>query len=393
MAVQTLRLSAIGSSFAVFAVGYLLPGKAYAQTRVVKTQGGVTFIASMANRPGRTTASRNGRPPQPAASRKGAAIRTASPTRKGIRPVPIVRVNLSPTVKKTVRSASGKFTVTPSKNSLWQDAAVEIVAAGRGRINYSAGIVKAIGLGAIAPPTMKKSRSQDILDAREAAFNDALRSLSLAVSQVRVTADTRVSSYVLKSDEVRTRVEGLIRHATVIEEKLLPKSGVYRLVVQASMAGPHSLMEAIDTVTHRPTPAPSPTPVPVAEKPNPFAPGAAAPGNAEYSSLVVDCRGLGVSACMSPRLYDSAHNEIYGTMKISPEYVIETGIVAYPRSLDEARRCQRVGSNPLVVRAVGVADNNRFYPILKNRDAERARSANETSRFFERTAVVFVVDP
>jgi hypothetical protein len=273
----------------------------------------------------------------------------------------------------------------------WQAAAVEIVAAGRGRINYEVGIIKAIGLGAIAPPTLKKSRSQDILDARDAAVNDAVRSLGIAISQVRVTADTRVSNYVLKNDDVRLRVEAIIRNAEVIEEKLLPQSGVYRVVVQAKMSGPNSLLEAIDPETAHPAPKPSPTPVP--EPPNPFAPGAPAPEGAEYTSLIVDCRGLNVASCMSPRLMDTENQEVYGTMKISPDYVIETGIASFPHSLSEARQCSRAGSNPLIIRAIGVADENRFYPIVRTRDADRARSANDTSHFFERTAVIFLLDP
>jgi hypothetical protein len=279
-------------------------------------------------------------------------------------------------------------------DTAWQAAAVEIVAAGRGRINYEAGVVKAIGLGALAPPTLTKSRSQDILDAREAALNDALRSLGMAAARVRVTADTRVANYLLKSDEIRVRVEALLRSAEVIEEKVLPTSAVYRVVVQTRLTGPNSLLEAITPPpaeeAARPTPEATPAPEPT---PDPNAPGMPAPEGAAYTSLLVDCRGLNVTACMSPKLYEEDGTEVYGTMKISADYVIDTGIVSFPRSMSEARHTSRVGSHPLIVRAHYVRDQNRFCPVISHEDAERARAANADSHFFERTAVLFLLDP
>jgi hypothetical protein len=118
-----------------------------------------------------------------------------------------------------------------------------------------------------------------------------------------------------------------------------------------------------------------------------------APDGAEYTSLLVDCRGLNVNACMSPKLYEEDGDEVYGTMKVSADYAIDTGIVAFPRSMSEAHRSARVGRNPLIVRARYVRDQNRFCPVISDRDAERARAANSDSHFFERTAVLFVVDP
>ena len=281
----------------------------------------------------------------------------------------------------------------------WKAAAVEIVAEGQGRINYAAGVIKSIGLGAIAPPSLTKSRSQDILDAREAAIGDAIRTLGLAVSQVRVTADTRVSNYILKNDLIRTRIEGVLRNATILEEKILPKSGVYRVVVQAQLTGQNSLLTAIEPAPSKIVPVvafktePVERPAPAIVRPDPLAPGMPAPADAEYTSLIVDCRGLGVVSCMSPRVFDTDGGEVYGTMHVSPDYVVETGIAAFPRSLSAARRCSRAGEHPLVVRATGLADRNRFYPVIKSEDAERVRRANKSSHFFERTAVILLLDP
>jgi len=330
---------------------------------------------------------------------------------------------VSPTAKSSLTKSSGKPGVaiipipatvrttaarvpgfnTPGNVADWRVAAVEITAAGRGRINYEAGVMKAIGLGAMAPPTLKKSRSQDILDAREAALADGLRVLNIAASQVRVTADTRVANYILKSDEIRVRVEGVVNNAEVIEEKMLPSSGVYRVIVMARLTGPNSLLEAVSPSTPEKGDASeiarlAADTAPVVEKtapakPKGFAPGDPAPGGAEYTGLIIDCRGLDMSSCMSPKIYDEDGDEVYGTMKVEPEYVIETGIASFPRSMQEARRSSRVGDRPLVIRAIRVADQNRYYAVIPRSLADRARAANQTSRYFERTAVCLVLDP
>ena len=272
----------------------------------------------------------------------------------------------------------------------WESAYVEVLKDGRGRINYEAGIAKAVGLGAVAPPSLARSQAQRVLDARSAALADALRTLSIAVSEVRVTADTRARNYILSSDDVRVAVKGVVNSAEVIEEKLVPGTGLFRVVVQIPLSGEGSLAQALGLEK----PAAEMIAVEAPEpKANPLAPGAPAPDGAEYTSLIVDCRGLGVEACMSPRLLDEDGREVYGKVMVSADYAIETGIVAFPRSVDDAMNCSRAGRRPLVVRARGVADRNRFNPYISERDARRIADANRDSRFFERTAVIFLVDP
>lgn len=327
---------------------------------------------------------------------------TALPSRKAVPGKAKAKAALSASPQR-IRPNYNAMVRRAQDAAILDAAAIEIVAEGRGRINYEAGVIKATGLGAIAPPTVNKSRSQDILDAREVALSDAIRSLSLAISQVRVTADTRVNNYVLQSDDIRTRMQGVLENAKVVEEKVLPQSGVYRVVVQAQINdGPHSLRAALalgEKTSKRTTriaaanPAPTPAPQPE-QKPDPHAPGAPAPDGAEYTSLLIDCRGLNIVACMSPRVYDAeTGDEVYGTMNISPDYAIDPGIAAFPRSMSAARGSARAGNNPLVVRACAVVDKNRFYLKIPADAAARARRANETSHFFERTAVILLIDP
>jgi hypothetical protein len=382
------------------------PGIAVCQLLTVLTA--VTLVLLPASS---AAAQRSQRPSFSLASRATASRRTVPvrPTPKKTAAKPAAKNAKRPTPKKSVlktvakatpkKAASKKvrilppgFNVPPPGNSLsvLVNGPVEIVAAGKGRINYEVGLVKAVGLGAVRRPSVTKSRGQDVLEAREAAIADAIRILGMTVSEVRVTSETRVKNFVLEQDDIRLKVAEFIRGAEILEEKLLGEVGIYRVVVQAKLTGPDSLQ-----ATLAPT-VPQLQPKAILETPpipQTFAPGSPAPHDAKYTSLIIDCRGLKVNACMSPRLYSSDGSEIYGTMKISPDYVIETGIAAFPRSMDEAKRGARTGERPLIVRAHRVADDNRFYPVISKHDAERVREANESGHFFERTAVIFVLDP
>jgi len=281
---------------------------------------------------------------------------------------------------------------SPAAASWWESAGVEVVAAGKGRINYEAGVVKAVGLGALPPPTLSRSRTQDALAAREAALADALRTLALAVSRVRVTATTRVHNYVLQDDEIKVRIEDVVRGAQVIEESVTP-GGVYRVVLQTPLAGAGSVSEAVGVGDTAQTAlavetAPAPETKPVIEV---VGPGTPPPPGATYTGLIVDCRGLDVSPSISPKLFDPDGGEVYGTMNVSPDYAIEVGIAGFPQRMDDARRSARIGDRPLIVRAARCPDRHRFYVVLRAGEAEKIREANRADKFLERTAVAFVV--
>lgn len=277
----------------------------------------------------------------------------------------------------------------------WENAMVEVVASGRGRIDYEQGFARAVGLGALPPPSLTRSRAQDALDARDAALADALRTLGMAVQQVRVDAKSRVSNYTLKSDEVRVKVGAVVKNAEVVEETFLKESGIWRVIVQTSLTGAGSVAEAVGATGLIPaaapaaTPAPAPAPTP---EPDPYAPGAPPPAGCEFTGLIIDCRGLGVIPCRAPKLRDGRGVEVYGTMQIDPDFVDEFGIVSYPRTMGDARRSgSRAGSRPMVIRARRAA-SDRTNPIISDSDARAILDANARDHFLERTAVMFVVD-
>ncbi|WP_395146280.1 hypothetical protein [Armatimonas sp.] len=291
---------------------------------------------------------------------------------------------MDPKLLQQVLAGAGGSTSTSSEKA----ALVEAVASGKGRIDYSQGIARAVGLGALPPPSTTRSRAQDTLLARDAARADALQTLTMALQQVRVRGESRVSSYTNTANSgVRLKLAEVVKSAEVLEEKLLPEAGIFRVIVQVRLIGAGSVSEAIGvpietkTATEQDKPRES------------FTPGTPAPPGVAFTGLIVDCRGLGLKSSPCPKLWNESDEEVFGTITVSDEFLQDQGIVAYPHSLEAARNSSRIGARPLIVRARRCRDSTRCEPILSASDAQRIQEANSESKFLERCAVVFVADP
>ena len=105
--------------------------------------------------------------PKPTAkSGKSVGKVAPKPTPKPLTPV------VDPKALQQVLAQAGA--PAPVTESGLTSAMVEAVAAGKGRIDYGQGVARAVGLGALPPPTLTRSRAQDTLTARDAALADAL---------------------------------------------------------------------------------------------------------------------------------------------------------------------------------------------------------------------------
>lgn len=330
---------------------------------------------------------------------------------------------------------------TPPADS---DPLVDSVAGGKGRINYGTGTIRATGYGAPPAPGASTSIAQARLMAMGAARADALRNLAMTVSSVQVTAETKVKNYVLAKDEVRTSLSALLQSPRIVSETTQP-DGTAVVVVELPMYGHDSVASAIlpqilpapaetaeteDRATDNrgnvvysspaeevskgypsagagsdssgnfrgpeqpairvapPIPEALPRPLPGGE---PGLTSLSDPG--PFTSVIIDCRGLNLEAIMSPKLYDTTGREIYGTVRVSRDYAIDTGIVSYPRSMTYAIRSARAGSHPLIVRALRFADKHRFNPVISLEDGDRILAANNRDHFLEQTRVLLLVDP
>ena len=268
-------------------------------------------------------------------------------------------------------------------------------------------------------PTYAVNAVQARMLARRAAVVDAYRQLAEMVKGVNVDSETTVENMMVTSDVTKTKVTALIQGARVVSEQAIDGGG-YAVTMEMSVFGAsNSLATAVLPTNTVPTSVPAPdasvpastpssvqvnvqvTPgtttqqTPATTLPSVMVPShqgssaAAAPAGqaiGSYTGLIVDCRGLGLKPVMSPVIKNANGEPIYGYKNLDSATVIANGMASYTTDLSKATRA---GSNPLVVKAVGL-DNHNGNPILSVADANRVLIENGATGFLDRTNVVFV---
>lgn len=109
-----------------------------------------------------------------------------------------------------------------------------------------------------------------------------------------------------------------------------------------------------------------------------------------FTGLIIDARGLEIKKTMSPKVYSVTGEEVYGTLNVDPDYVLEVGVVGYydQSSLDKAT--ERIGDHPLIVKAIGVRDEK--HTVISKEAAEKIRLADLIKPFLRYCRVIILVD-
>jgi len=114
----------------------------------------------------------------------------------------------------------------------------------------------------------------------------------------------------------------------------------------------------------------------------------------EYSGLIIDCRGLEITASQSPEILDEEGEEIYGRVAEGKftDWLRENGVIGYYTSEEAAK--ERSGPNPLIIKALRVEKRGDvpLFPVISKDDAKIIREANEKERFLESYKVAVVKD-
>ena len=268
-------------------------------------------------------------------------------------------------------------------------------------------------------PTYAVNAIQARMLARRAAVVDAYRQLAEMVKGVNVDSETTIENMMVTSDVTKTKVTALIQGARIVSEQAVDGGG-YTVTMEMSVFGAsNSLATAVLPTNTVPTSFPAPdasvpastpssvqvnvqvTPgtttqqTPATTLPSVMVPShqgssaSAAPAGQAiggYTGLIVDCRGLGLKPVMSPVIKNANGEPIYGYKNLDSATVIANGMASYTTDLSKATRA---GSNPLVVKAIGL-DNHNGNPILSVADANRVLIENGATGFLDRTNVVFV---
>lgn len=244
----------------------------------------------------------------------------------------------------------------------------------KGSINWSEGVVQAVGIGAPSEKNYGKPSARPM--ALRAAKLDAMRNILEAVNGVRIDGSTIVRDYAVESDIIRSKVEGMVQGAEVIKQEYL-SDGTIEITMAMSLRGGFSQLVLPDEIK----PLESVRPVTPMEH-----------SSAVYTGLVVDARGLSARPAMSPKILDENGQEVYGSAFVSREYAVQQGMSGYAKDIAAAKSNQRVTDNPITVKGLRTEGPGRSDIVISNADASALRSASENLSFMKKCRVMIVVD-
>lgn len=218
-------------------------------------------------------------------------------------------------------------------------------------VNWHGQVVKATGSG--APDMRAANPAQARLGAERAALMDAFRNLLEQVKGIQVSAGKTVGD-AMANDEIRGKVEGVVRGYKVTAKRYYSDSGV-EVDVEVPLA-------ALSEVLVVPSESPS-------------AIGLKTEGEKKNTGLVVDARGLPVQPALAMRLLDESGKPLYGPDFLSAEARKRSAVAAYVQSLEEAKKSMKAGDRPLVVKASKALGSDL---VLPKEEAKRLAEANNS---------------
>ncbi len=245
----------------------------------------------------------------------------------------------------------------------------------QGSINWSTGKVVAVGIG--APPDKPANMAQARAMARRAAITVARRNL-LEISQgVQVDSMTLVKDFTVKSDIIRTSVQGVVRNAQVIDTAYM-SDGSVEVTMVMSLGGEFA------NVILPPPPVGTEFPMPP--------PGTEMPASQVYTGMVIDARGLGARPAMAPKIVDESGKEIYGSAMVNREFAVQQGMVGYAKDLSAAQGNNRVTDRPVTIKALRTSGAAKCDVVISDSDAAKLTSAAENLSFLQKCRVMVVLD-
>jgi hypothetical protein len=260
-----------------------------------------------------------------------------------------------------------------------QEALTQLLAAGC--IDWTAATVRATGI-AVPPVDGQRGSTQLPVDVLDAARRAAEANLVATLNAICVGGDNRVAGRAGQDAAFQEGLVSLAQKAPVTHQAYL-SDGTVEIELTMKMNGGFSqfvLPEEIRQVD-------SVTTIASAGAPNRSVTGQ------PHTGLVIDAGGLGVRPCMVPLVVDENETVVYGPAFVSREFAVSQQMSGFATSVAAARRDQRVGDRPLIVKAIRSGPAGGANLVISSVDAARLRSSVVNLNFLKACRVSIVMDP
>ena len=258
---------------------------------------------------------------------------------------------------------------------------------GQGTVNWSAGYIEAVGIGAPPDRTVGKANARPM--ALRAAKVDAYRNLLEITKGVRVDSITTVKDFTIESDVINTQVDGLVKGGVVVDQQYM-SDGTVEVRIRMPLYG--NLAQVVIPASIEKRKNLKPVETPPAPEPVVSAPAAPSAPPTVYTGLVVDARGIQARPAMSPRIFDEDGKEVYGSANVDREYAVSQGMSGYARDLTAAQSNERVTNSPITVKGLRTGGTGNADIVISNTDARQIRASAENASFMKKCRVMIVLD-
>jgi len=225
------------------------------------------------------------------------------------------------------------------------------------------------------------------------AVGQARKRLLDIVLAVRVDARGTVSAYLAEDEDAAARVRGIVQNSPLKRPAVFDDKGEVR--VSERLRGPLAELVLPTSIQFQ---SGIPPRMPTSMEGNLAFEGDGMPeeagvGASGYTGLIVDARGLRVTPAMAPVIYGQDGLGAYGPFLVSRANAIARGVAVYASTDDRAVLRERVGENPLVVRALSTFGSWRTDLVVSAPMARLIRAMMRMGDAVDQCRVVIVIDP
>lgn len=109
-----------------------------------------------------------------------------------------------------------------------------------------------------------------------------------------------------------------------------------------------------------------------------------------FTGLIIDAGQLGFEPLMEPEVISPDGKDIYSTLKVDKKFMLNAGMAGWSGSIEEAKSNGRAGSNPLLVKAIGVTPDKKL--VIGLNDALNIMVADSQDNFLKKCRVIVVLN-
>jgi len=248
---------------------------------------------------------------------------------------------------------------------------------GAGMIDWTDQAVTSTGIGALNPKLPPSAQRKNAL---RAAQLDAMRNMVETLNGVLLTSETTVENAMMSSDIIKTQVEGIVKNFRFTSKPRYMSDGSVEVDMEMLLTG-----KVGDVLYPEQMGGKTPT---YQNLPSSF--NAQEPQT--YTGLIIDASATDAMPAMVPNVLDESGEGIYGEDFVPRESAVKNGVVIYAKTMEEARaNAVRVGSNPLVIRAVKSSGLNKADLIISDNDVQNVAVIADNTDIYDNCRVIIVL--